>query len=107
MHHVDLIVGEYGVEEIRKGANQTRPHGVVKTWDLGSYPIDGEVGPWPGRRPPGLIEDGGQSQADLTQTLGGGRQQRRAWRRNMILPSSLRRRGHGDRKGGGEDSRLN
>ena len=25
MHHVDLIVGKHGIEEIRKGRNQTRP----------------------------------------------------------------------------------
>ena len=100
MQHVDLIVGEHGIEEIRKGGNQTCPQGVGEIWDLGNYPADGEVGRGPGRRSPAFIEDGGQSQADLTQTLGGGRQRRRARRRHGILPSSLLRRGHGDRKGG-------
>ena len=65
MHHVDLIVGEHDIEEIKKGGNQTRPQGVGKIWDLGNYPVDGEVGCGPGRRPPALIEDGGQGQADL------------------------------------------
>ena len=65
MHHVDLIMGEHDIQEIRKGGNQTRPQGVGKIWDLGSYLVDGEVGRRPGRRPPALIEDGGHSQADL------------------------------------------
>ena len=64
MHHVDLIVGKHGVEEIRKGGNQTRPQGIGKIRDLGGCPVDGEVGCGPGRRPPAFIEDGGQSQAD-------------------------------------------
>ena len=25
VHHVDLIMGEHGIEESRKGGNQTRP----------------------------------------------------------------------------------
>ena len=69
MHHVDLIMGEHDIEEIGKGGNQTRPQGIVKTWDFGSYTVDGEVGHGPGRRPPALIEDGGQSQAVPAQAL--------------------------------------
>ena len=71
MHYVDLIMGEHDIEEIRKGRNQTRPQGVGKIRDLGGYPADGEVGRGPGRRPPAFIEYGGQSQADLSQALGG------------------------------------
>ena len=100
MHNVDLIVGKHDIEEIRKGRNQTRPQGIGKIRDLGGYPADGEVGRGPGRRSPAFIEDGGQSQADLAQALGGGRQRRRAWRRHGFLPSSLLHRSHGNGKGG-------
>ena len=102
MHHMDLIMGKHDIEDIRKRRNQTRPQGVGKLRDLGGYPIDGEVGRGPGRRPPAFIEDGGQGQADLARALGGGRQRRRARRRHGFLPSSLLRRSHDDGKGGGE-----
>src|SRR3954463_11602364 len=109
MHHVDLIVGKHGIEEIRKGGNQTRPQGVSKILDLGDYPVDGEVRRGPGHRPPAFVEDSGQSRADLAQALsidydrlvdGGGRQWRRVRWRHGFLPSSLLRRSHGDGKGG-------
>ena len=69
MHHVDLIVGKHDIEEIRKGGNQIRPQGVGKILDLADYPVDGEVGRGPGRRPPALVEDSGQSRADLAQAF--------------------------------------
>ena len=71
MHHVDLIVGEHGIEEIRKGGNQTRPQGVGKIWDLGSYPVDGEVGRGLGRRSPAFIEDGGRAKLTLPRPSAG------------------------------------
>ena len=69
MHHVDLVMGKNGIEEIGKGGNQSRPQGVGKVLDLGDYSVDGEVGCGPGHRPPALVEDGGQSRADLAQAF--------------------------------------
>ena len=107
MQHVDLIVGEHDIEEIRKGGNQTCPQGISEIWDLGNYPADGEVGRGPGRRSPTFIEDGGQSQADLTQTLGGGRQWRGRGGDTGFFPLPFFVGAMAIGKGGGEDSRSN
>ena len=69
MHHMDLVMGKHSVEEISERDNQSRPQGVGKVLDLGDYPVDGEVVCRPGCRPPALIEDGGQSRADLAQAF--------------------------------------
>ena len=60
-------MGKYGVEEIGKGGNQSRPQGISKVLDLGGYPINGEVRRGPDRRPPTLVEDGGKGGTDLIQ----------------------------------------
>src|SRR4051812_41487486 len=113
MHHVDLVMGEDGLEEIEKGGNQTRPQGVGEIMNLSDYPVTGEVRRRPGRRPPTLVEDGGQSRAELIQALsieydrpadGGGHRRRRTRWRHGFLPFLLLRRSHGDGKEG-EDVR--
>ena len=104
---------KHNIEEIGEGGNQSCPQGVGKVPDLGDHPVDGEAGCGLGCRPPALVEDGGQSRANLAQTFsveydrpidGGGRRRRRARRRHRFLPFSLLRRSHGDGKR--EDSRL-
>ena len=62
MHHMDLVTGKHGVEEIREGGNQSRPQGVGKVPDLGDHPVDGDVGCGPGCRPPALVEDGSKGE---------------------------------------------
>ena len=69
MHHVDLVMGKYDIEEIGKGGNQSRPQGVGEVPDLGVNPVNGEARRGLGRRPPALIEDGGQGRADLAQAF--------------------------------------
>ena len=67
MHHVDLVMGKYGVEEIGKGGNQSRPQGIGEVPTLGGYSVNREVRCGPDRRPPTLVEDGGEGRADLVQ----------------------------------------
>ena len=43
MHHMDLVMGKHGIEEIGKGGNQSRPQGVGKVPNLGDHPVNGEV----------------------------------------------------------------
>ena len=69
VHHVDLIMGKYIIEEVGKGGNQSRPQGIGKVPNLGGDPVDGEARRGPGRRPPTFIEDGGQGRANLAQAL--------------------------------------
>ena len=66
---MDLVTGKQNIEEIGKGGNQPRPQGVGKVPDLSDYSVDGEVGRGLGRRPPSLVEDSGQSRADLAQAF--------------------------------------
>ena len=67
VQHVDLIMGKHGIEEIRKGGNQTRPQGIGKEPDLREDPVKGGMGRRPDRGPAELVEDGGKSRADLVQ----------------------------------------
>ena len=67
MHHVDLVMGKYSIEEIGKGGNQTRPQGISEESDLGDYSVEGGVRCRPDRRPHALVKDGGEGRADLVQ----------------------------------------
>ena len=69
MHHVNLVMGKYGVEEIGKGGNQSHPQGISEVPDLGDYSVNGEVRRGPDRRPPTLVEDGGKGGTDLVQAF--------------------------------------
>ena len=63
--HMDLIVGEHGVEEGRERRNQASPQGVDEEWNLGGCPLDGGARCGPDHRPPPFVEVTGERWVDL------------------------------------------
>ena len=62
---MDLIMGKHGVEEIRKGGNQSRPQGVGEESDLRDDLVEGGMGRGPSHRPSTLVEAGGEGEGDF------------------------------------------
>ena len=69
VQHMDLIVGEHGVEEGGEGRNQANPQGVDEEFDVSGCPVDRGTECRPGRRPPPFVGVSGERGAHLVHGL--------------------------------------